>query len=250
MSSNAVDCPFAHDRLPRHVAIIMDGNGRWAKARGLPRVAGHRQGVEAVNRTVRTAGEWGIPYLTFFGFSSENWRRPQDEVSDLMGLLKRYVHQHLAELHDANVRVRIIGEETRLDGDILNILEESTSLTAGNSGLNLTIAFNYGSRAEIARAAARAAEAVTKGRLALGDIDEKALAGFLDTADLPDPDLLIRTSGEQRLSNFLLWQCAYTEFIFLDVLWPDFGADHIEAAIAEYLRRDRRYGGLTAQPAI
>lgn len=243
-------CPFAPDRLPRHMAIIMDGNGRWAKARGLPRVAGHRQGVEAVNRTVRIAGDWGIPYLTFFGFSSENWRRPDDEVSDLMGLIKRYVHQHLAELHDANVRVRVIGEQTRVDGDILKILDESTALTADNTGLNLTIAFNYGSRAEIARAAARAAEAVVKGRLAIEDIDENVLARFLDTADLPDPDLLIRTSGELRLSNFLLWQCAYTEFIFLDVLWPDFGAEHVQAAIAEYLRRDRRFGGLTAQPAI
>lgn len=244
------DCPFDRKMLPRHVAIIMDGNGRWAKARGLPRVAGHRQGVEAVNRTVRKVGQWGIPYLTFYGFSSENWRRPKDEISDLMGLLKRYVQQHLAELHDANVKIRIIGERTRLDSDILRILEESTNLTADNTGLNLTIAFNYGSRAEISRAAARAAEAVVAGRLAPADINEDVLAGFLDTADLPDPDLLIRTSGEKRISNFLLWQCAYTEFIFLDALWPEFGAEHIEAAIAEYLRRDRRYGGITAQPAV
>ncbi len=244
------DCPFDKNLLPRHVAIIMDGNGRWAKARGLPRVAGHRQGVEAVNRTVRKVGEWGIPYLTFFGFSSENWRRPEDEISDLMALIKRFVHQHLADLHDANVKVRVIGEQTRLDGEILKILNESTKLTQDNTGLNLTIAFNYGSRAEISRAAVRAAQAVAAGQLAPEEINEDVLAGFLDTVDLPDPDLLIRTSGEKRLSNFLLWQCAYTEFIFLDVLWPEFGAEHIEAAMAEYLRRDRRYGGLTAQPAV
>jgi len=244
------DCPFDKNLLPQHVAIIMDGNGRWAKARGLPRVAGHRKGVEAVNRTVRKVGEWGIPYLTFFGFSSENWRRPQDEISDLMVLIKRFVHQHLADLHEANVRVRIIGEQARLDSDILKILSESINLTAENTGLNLTIAFNYGSRAEISRAAARAARAVAEGRLAPEDINEDVLKGFLDTADLPDPDLLIRTSGEKRLSNFLLWQCAYTEFIFLDVLWPEFGAEHIEAAMAEYLRRDRRFGGLAPQPAI
>jgi len=244
------DCPFDKNLLPRHVAIIMDGNGRWAKARGLPRVAGHRQGVEAVNRTVRKVGEWGIPYLTFFGFSSENWRRPEDEISDLMVLIKRFVHQHLTDLHEANVKVRVIGEQTRLDGDILKILGESTNLTANNSGLNLTIAFNYGSRAEICRAATRAAQAVAAGQLDPEEINEDVLSGFLDTADMPDPDLLIRTSGEKRLSNFLLWQCAYTEFIFLDVLWPDFGVEHIEAAMAEYLRRDRRFGGLTAQPAI
>ena len=232
------------------MAIIMDGNGRWAKARGLPRVAGHRQGVEAVRRTVSIAGAWGIPYLTFFGFSSENWRRPQDEVADLMGLLKRFVHQHLAELHDANVRVRIIGENTRLDGEMLNILEESTGLTRENTGLNLTIAFNYGSRAEIARAAAQAAQAVADGRLKVQDINEEVLAGFLDTSDLPDPDLLIRTSGEKRLSNFLLWQSAYAEFVFLDALWPDFGVEHMTAAIEDFVQRDRRYGGLSAQPAI
>lgn len=250
MKPEPKDCPFDKNLLPRHVAIIMDGNGRWAKARGLPRVAGHRQGVEAVSRTVRKVGEWGIPYLTFFGFSLENWRRPEDEISDLMALIKRFVHQHLADLHEANVKVRVIGEQTRLDGDILNILSESTNLTADNTGLNLTIAFNYGSRAEISRAASRAAQAVVAGRLDPEDINEDVLSGFLDTADLPDPDLLIRTSGEKRLSNFLLWQCAYTEFIFLDVLWPDFGVEHIEAAMAEFIRRDRRFGGLTAQPAI
>lgn len=250
MTPTAKDCPFTAEQLPGHVAVIMDGNGRWATRRGLPRTAGHRQGVEAIRRTVRTAGEWGIPHLTFYGFSSENWSRPEDEISDLMGLLKRFIHQHLAELHEANVRIRVIGEEARLDRDILRMIAESTSLTRENSGLNLTVAFNYGSRAEIARAAARAAGEVAAGRLKPADIDETRLAGFLDTAGIPDPDLLIRTSGEKRISNFLLWQCAYSEFVFLDVLWPDFGPEHLASAIDEYLTRERRFGGLSARPAI
>lgn len=244
------NCPFSAESLPRHIAIILDGNGRWATRRGLPRTAGHRQGVEALRRTVRTAGEWGIPFVTFYGFSSENWRRPQQEIAELMGLLKRFLHQHLAELHEANVRVRVIGEEARLDPEILRMISETTGLTRDNDGLNLTVAFNYGARAEIARAAARAATAVQEGRLKVSDINENTFGAFLDTADLPDPDLLIRTSGEKRISNFLLWQCAYSEFVFLDVLWPDFGADHLAAAIEEYLNRDRRYGGLSARPAI
>jgi undecaprenyl diphosphate synthase len=250
VTSTTSERPFAPEQLPRHVAIIMDGNGRWATRRGLPRTAGHRQGVEALRRTVRAAGEWGIPYVTLYGFSSENWSRPEEEISDLMGLLKRFIHQHLAELHDANVRVRVIGEEARLDREVLRMIEESTGLTEGNTGLNLTIAFNYGARAEIARAAARAAEAVREGRLAPGEITEETFGSFLDTADIPDPDLLVRTSGEKRISNFLLWQCAYSEFVFLDVLWPDFGPESLAAAIDEFLTRDRRYGGLSARPAI
>ena len=250
MSNSSDTCPFEKDRLPQHVAIIMDGNGRWAKARGLPRVAGHKQGVEAVRRTLNTVGDWGIPNLTFFGFSSENWSRPEEEVSGLISLIKRFVHQHLTELHEANVKVRVIGDDIRLDDEILKILDNSTSLTKDNSGLNLTIAFNYGARAEITRAAKKLAGQVADGKLGLEDITEASLATCLDTADLPDPDLLIRTSGEQRLSNFLLWQCAYAEFVFLDVLWPDFGAEHMTIAIEDYLSRDRRFGGLTAQPAV
>lgn len=250
VSKSSDTCPFKKDHLPQHVAIIMDGNGRWAKARGLPRIAGHKQGVEAVRRTLHTVGKWGIPNLTFFGFSSENWSRPEEEVSGLISLIKRFVHQNLTELHEANVRVRVIGDDFRLDDDILKILDQSTRLTKDNTGLNLTIAFNYGARAEITRAAARLADQVADGTLAASDITEDTLAGCLDTADLPDPDLLIRTSGEKRLSNFLLWQCAYTEFVFLDVLWPDFGPEHMSIAIEDYLSRDRRFGGLTAQPAV
>jgi undecaprenyl diphosphate synthase len=232
--------------VPSHVAIIMDGNGRWAKARGLPRGEGHRRGLEAIRRTVRAAGEAGIRYLTIFSFSSENWRRPASEVADLMMLLRRFVREDLRKLHESNVRVRIIGERVGLRSDILALLEEAESLTTGNDGLTLVVAFNYGARAEIASAARRLAMAVREGRLDPAEITEERLGGALDTREIPDPDLVIRTSGEQRLSNFLLWQAAYAELVFLPVLWPDFDAAALDEALAIYAQRERRFGGLSA----
>ncbi len=227
---------------PAHVAIIMDGNGRWAKSRGLPRIAGHRRGAEAVRRTVEAAGELGIAYLTLFGFSSENWKRPVDEVDDLMGLLRHYIRAEIAELHAKGVRVRIIGERRRLAPDIVTLIDNAETLTSGNGGLTLTIALSYGGRAEIAAAARAIAEAVVQGRLAPEQIDEAAVASRLFTAGMPDPDLLIRTSGEQRISNFLLWQTAYAELVFTSTLWPDFGKADLEKALRDYHGRDRRYG--------
>ena len=233
--------------VPRHVAIIMDGNGRWAAARGLPRVEGHRRGVEALRRTVRAAGEMGIACLTIFSFSSENWQRPASEVRDLMGLLRRFIRNVLAELHGNNVRVRVIGEREDLEPDILRLLDEAEELTRGNDGLTLVVAFNYGARNEIARAARRVAEDVAKGALKPEAITEEMIGRHLDAPDLSDPDLIIRTSGEQRLSNFLLWQAAYSELVFLPVYWPDFDRATLEAAIEEYRRRERRFGGLAAK---
>jgi undecaprenyl diphosphate synthase len=232
---------------PRHVAIIMDGNGRWAAARGLPRVEGHRRGVEALRRTVRAAGEIGIRYLTIFSFSTENWSRPAAEVSELMGLLRRFVRNDLAELHGNNVRVRVIGERDGLSSEIGRLLKEAEDLTYTNTGLNLIVAFNYGARQEIARSVKRMNAAIAKGELAGGQIDTDTIARFLDAPDVPDPDLIIRTSGEQRLSNFLLWQSAYSEFVFLPTNWPDFDRAALETAILEYRRRERRFGGLVAQ---
>jgi undecaprenyl diphosphate synthase len=231
---------------PRHVAIIMDGNGRWAAARGLPRVEGHRRGVEALRRTVRAATDLGISVLTIFSFSSENWSRPPSEISDLMGLLRRFIRKDLAELHESNVRVRIIGERDDLDRDIRSLLQEAEDLTRGNNGLTLVIAFNYGGRQEIARAARRLAIEVAAGRLSADDISAERLGGHFDAADIPDPDVIIRTSGEQRLSNFLLWQAAYSELVFVPLNWPDFDRAALEGAIAEYRRRERRFGGLAA----
>jgi len=231
--------------MPRHVAIIMDGNGRWATARGLPRAEGHRRGVEAVRRAVKAAIELGIPYLTIFSFSSENWSRPAAEIDDLFGLMKRFVRRDLAELHQNGVRIRVIGGTERVDSELLALIEEAQSLTAGNNGLELIIAFNYGSRGEIVRAARRIAEQVERGELRAGDIGPEAIEAALDTAGIPDPDLLIRTSGELRLSNFLLWQCAYTEFVFLETHWPDFGREHLEQAIDAFRSRRRRFGGLS-----
>jgi undecaprenyl diphosphate synthase len=228
--------------LPRHVAIIMDGNGRWAKARGLPRIAGHRRGAEAVRRTLVAAGEIGIPYLTLFGFSSENWKRPSGEVDDLMGLLRLYLRGEIAELHKNGVRLRVIGERARLSRDIVAMIEHAEALTRGNCGVNLTVALSYGGRAEIVAAAQAIAAAAAAGELAPKAIDEALIARHLFTAELPDPDLLIRTSGEQRVSNFLLWQCAYAEFVFTKTLWPDFGRGDLEAAITDYCCRERRYG--------
>lgn len=227
---------------PAHVAIIMDGNGRWAKARGLPRVAGHRRGGEAVRRTVIAAGELGIAYLTLFGFSSENWKRPAAEVGDLMSLLRHYLRGEVAELHRNNVRVRVIGDRERLAPDIVSLIDNTEALTAGNTGLRLSVALSYGGRAEIAGAARRIAEAAMVGRLSPDQVDETVFARYLLTADMPDPDLVIRTSGEQRLSNFLLWQTAYSEFVFIDTLWPDFTKTDLERALSEFHGRERRYG--------
>lgn len=227
---------------PVHVAIIMDGNGRWARSRGLPRTVGHRYGAEAVRRAVQAANELGISYLTLFGFSSENWKRPVSEISDLMGLLRRYLQSEIAELHKNGVRLRIIGERAMLAPDIVTLIENAESATADNRGLNLTIALNYGSRREIVLAARALATEAAAGRLDPAAIDEELLAARLATAGMPDPDLLIRTSGEQRISNFLLWQSAYTELVFLDILWPDFAARHLQDAVQEFSRRERRYG--------
>lgn len=230
--------------LPSHVAIIMDGNGRWAAERGLPRAAGHRSGVEAVRRTVKAAMELSIPYLTLYSFSSENWSRPQSEIEDLMGLMKRFVRGDLAELHQNNVRVRVIGERDNVDQDVLAMIDEACDLTRDNTRLTLTIAFNYGGRREITRAAQRLAEDVAQGRLSPADITPDRFQLSLDTGELPDPDVLIRTSGERRLSNFLLWQSAYTELVFLDAYWPDFGRELLVEAISQYNARERRFGGL------
>jgi undecaprenyl diphosphate synthase len=249
MSEAAAPTVAANDPYgaPRHVAIIMDGNGRWAAARGLPRSEGHRRGVEALRRTVRAAGELGIQYLTIFSFSAENWSRPPAEIRDLMGLLRRFIRHDLAELHRNNVRVRIVGERVGLDGEIARLLDEAEELTRGNNGLTLVVAFNYGARQEIARAARRVAEEVAAGRLAPADVTADSIGAHLDAPDLPDPDLIIRTSGEQRLSNFLLWQAAYSELVFVPTYWPDFDREVLEEAISEYRRRERRFGGLIAR---
>jgi undecaprenyl diphosphate synthase len=222
----------------------MDGNGRWARARGRPRAFGHREGVEAVRRTVRAAGDLGIEWLTLFGFSTENWRRPAAEVADLMDLLRRYVDADLDRLIEDGVRVRVIGGREKLSDDLVGIIRRAEERTSANTGFNLTIAFNYGGRGELVRAARRLAREVAEGRLAPEDIDDARLAGALDTAGAPDPDVVIRTSGEHRISNFLLWQAAYAEFVFLDVLWPDFDKQHLDAALEIYKTRERRFGGV------
>ena len=237
------------DQTPAHVAIIMDGNGRWAKARGLPRYEGHRRGLDAVRRTVRAAILHDVRYLTIYSFSSENWRRPADEVATLMGLLKRFIRNDLADLHKNGVRVRIIGERDNLAADIAGLLTEAESLTRDNTGLTLVVAFNYGARHEIAAAVRRLAIDVSEGRLAVEAIGEDAVAARLDTADIPDPDLIIRTSGEMRLSNFLLWQAAYAELVFLPILWPDFDEAAFGAALQTYAARERRFGA-APEPAV
>lgn len=229
---------------PQHVAIIMDGNGRWAKARGLPRVAGHRRGADAVRRVVRGAGELGVPVLTLFAFSTENWGRPADEVSDLMGLLRHYLRNELEELHRNGARLRVIGNRDGLAGDIVRDISDAERLTGSNARIDVNICINYGARDEIVRASRNLARRVAAGEIKPDDIDEARFERELLTAGLPDPDLLIRTSGEQRISNFLLWQCAYAELVFVDTLWPDFGKEHLEQAIAEFRRRERRYGGV------
>jgi len=233
--------------VPQHVAIIMDGNGRWANARGLPRTFGHRKGVEAVRETVKAAAQAGIGYLTLFAFSSENWRRPEAEINDLFGLLKTFIRRDLAELHRENVRIRIIGDRASLRDDIRSLLLEAEETTRSNSGLTVVIAFNYGSRDEIARAAASLAADVAAGRLKASDINAEMIDERLDTADIPDPDRIIRTSGEERLSNFLLGQAAYAELMFVPDLWPDFNREAFFAALERFGARDRRFGGLSAK---
>jgi undecaprenyl diphosphate synthase len=228
--------------VPVHVAIIMDGNGRWAKSRSLPRVAGHREGARAVRRTVEAAIRAGVSWLTIYAFSSENWRRPVSEIMDLTGLLRRYLKTEISELKESGVRLRFIGDRARFDRDIQAELDVAERDTSDNTRLNLTIALSYGARAEIAAAARAVAAAVCSGRLDAGELGEETFERFLATAGMPDPDLIIRTSGEQRLSNFLLWQAAYAELVFLDVLWPDFDQPHFDAALAEFSRRDRRFG--------
>lgn len=230
--------------VPRHIAIIMDGNGRWAQKRGLPRTLGHRQGAETVRRVVEAAADAGVKYLTLFGFSTENWSRPPDEVRELMSLMRHYVRGNVADLHKNGVRLRIIGERERIDADVLEIVEQAEQLTSTNDRLHLTIAFSYGARQEIVMAARKLAADVQAGKLIPEEIDASTVNSALLTADLPDPDLLIRTSGEQRISNFLLWQLAYAELVFVDTLWPDFGKTELNEAIRAYQGRDRRFGGV------
>ena len=228
--------------LPNHVAVIMDGNGRWASARGLPRVAGHRAGAQAVRRIIQSAVQHGVPWLTLFAFSSENWRRSPEEVLDLTGLMRHYIRQELAELSREGVRVRIIGDRARFDTETRAELDRAERTTVGNTRLNLNVALSYGSRDELVAAARAVACAVARGELAAEAVDQVALERYLFTAGMPDPDLVIRTSGERRLSNFLLWQSAYAELVFTDVLWPDFAGEHFDEALAEFARRERRFG--------
>ena len=237
------------DCTPRHVAIIMDGNGRWATQRGLPRSSGHRQGVEALRRTVRAASDLGISVLTLYSFSTENWARPQAEVRFLLELLRRFIRTDVADLHKSNVRIMIIGDRDGLEPSLRTMFEEAEALTRENTALKLVIAFNYGSRQEITRAVQALAQKVAEGRISPADITPAVIGNHLDTAGLPDPDLLIRTGGEQRISNYLLWQCAYTEFVFLPEYWPEFDAALLARAIDIFRSRDRRFGGLKVHTA-
>ena len=241
--STGIDNRHSARKAPRHVAIIMDGNGRWAQARGLPRYEGHRRGVEAVRRAVRAASDIGVSFLTLYSFSTENWSRPPDEVSLLMGLLKRFIRNDLAELHANDVRVRVIGGRDGLSPDIAALMVEAEELTRRNGGLTLAVAFNYGGRQEIVEAARRLAAKAVAGKLDPQAIGVEHFASSLSSCDIPDPDLIIRTSGEQRLSNFLLWQAAYSEFVFLPLHWPDFDRAAFQSALDEYYSRERRYGG-------
>jgi undecaprenyl diphosphate synthase len=229
--------------IPRHVAIIMDGNGRWAKARGLPRAAGHRQGAEAARKVLRATGEAGVECLTLYAFSSENWRRPQDEINDLMGLLRFYITRELDALHREGVRLKILGDHNAFQPDVAKLVDQAVERTAGNQRMTLAIALNYGSRSELVEAARGIAARVEAGEIGSADVDEAMFEASLDTAGLPPLDLLIRTSGEQRLSNFLLWQAAYAELLFVDTLWPDFDGDSVRSALADYAGRERRFGG-------
>jgi len=234
---------------PKHVAIVMDGNGRWAAARGLPRTAGHREGVMAARRAVEAAQELGLTHLTLYSFSTENWSRPAGEIRDLMGLLKQFIIDDLPRLKREKVRVRIIGDRENLDADVKALVKRAEHETKKNDQFYLNIAFNYGGRNEITRAVKAIAGKLREGALSQKDIDEALIAGYLDTAQMPDPDLVIRTSGEKRISNFLIWQAAYAEYVFLDVLWPDFSAAVLAQAIEEFGARERRYGGIGPAPA-
>jgi undecaprenyl diphosphate synthase len=239
----------APQTVPRHIAIIMDGNGRWAADRGLPRSAGHKQGIEALRRTVKAAGDIGVEFLTVYAFSTENWSRPKAEVSILMDLFRRFVRQDVAELHGSNIRICMIGDRDGLDRTTLSLIDEAEKLTAENTGMTLIIAFNYGARQEVLRAVRNLAAEAAAGLLKPADIGPEMISARLDTGRWPDPDLLIRTGGEERISNFLLWQCAYTEFVFMKEHWPDFDGALLNRAIDEFLSRDRRYGGLKVQTA-
>ena len=235
---------------PRHVAIIMDGNGRWAKARGMPRTLGHRAGVAALKRTVQGAGELGLEWLTVFGFSTENWRRPASEVGELMRLLKAYVESDLARLEREGVRVHVIGSRQGLTPDIVDVIERAEGRTAHNDRFHLQVAFNYGGRSDIVEAARCFAREVARGAADPAQLDEATFGALLSTAVGPEPDLIVRTSGEQRLSNFLLWEAGYAEFVFQDVLWPDYGPEHLAAAITEFMKRERRYGAASLDDVL
>ena len=229
----------------RHVAIIMDGNGRWARSRNMPRTKGHQKGLESVKRSIESAIELKVEYLTLFGFSSENWSRPKDEVSELMRLLRYYLRSETADLHKSGIRLRIIGDRSKFAPDIIELIENAERLTVDNKNLNLIIALNYGGRQDILQASKQLADHAWRHNHQLTEEEVEALLPqFLYTAGIPDPDLMIRTSGEKRISNFLIWSCAYTEFVFTDVLWPDFNKADFQAALQEYASRDRRYGGL------
>lgn len=243
--------PSAQDGpRPLHVAVVMDGNGRWAKKRGLPRTLGHRAGVEALKRTVSAAPDLGVGWLTVFGFSTENWSRPAAEVSELMALPKRYFESDIARLEREGVRVRVIGRREGLSAELVRLIADAEARTAHNSRFYLNIAFNYGGQADIADAARRFAEEVAAGRAKPSDLTEQTFAGLLATAGTPPPDLIVRPSGEQRLSNFLLWEAAYAELVFQDVLWPDYGEEHLRAALAAFAARDRRYGAIVADDVL
>ena len=239
---DALPATYGGSPPPAHIAIIMDGNGRWAEAKGLPRIAGHKRGAEAVRKTVEAAARAGVSYLTLFGFSSENWKRPEREVGDLMGLLRLYLKSEINELKKNGIRLMVIGDRSRFDPDIIAMIEKAESETKTGARLTLILALSYGGRQEIVAAARVLAERAVAGEINPREVDDGMFAGHLSTAALPDPDLLIRTSGEQRISNFLLWQLAYTELVFTDVLWPDFGAEDLAAAIEEFNCRERRYG--------
>ncbi len=239
----------ANKDLPRHVALIMDGNGRWAAARGLPRSAGHKLGIDALRRAVKAASDFGIEYLTIYSFSTENWSRPKTEVTFLLELLRRFIRQDVAELHASGVKIKIIGARDDLEPSMVKLLEDAEKLTAANAKLTLVVAFNYGSRQEIVRAAQKLADQVKAGILQPQEITSELISSQLDTATIPDPDLLIRTGGEKRISNFLLWQCAYAEFVFVPEFWPEFNADIFARALDEFRSRDRRFGGVKAQIA-
>lgn len=247
---SASDAGEAVQAAPLHVAVVMDGNGRWAKQRGLPRTLGHRAGVESLKRTVAAAQQFNIRWLTVFGFSTENWSRPAGEVAELMALPARYFASDIARLEREGVRVRVIGRREGLSKELCRIIADAEKRTEHNDRLFLNIAFNYGGQADIADAARRFAEDVAEGRAKPSDLNETVFAGYLATAGSPPPDVIVRPSGEQRLSNFLLWDAAYSELVFQDVLWPDYGAEHLKAALTAFAGRDRRYGGVVADDVL